>query len=102
MKKFILLLTLCSVAFSSDIVAQESAEEVNFSINISSDTVLMGNYIQVSFKLENARGDAFTPPSFEGFQVISGPNQSSSFSMYNGKVSQSISYSYYMKATIWL
>ena len=51
----------------------------------------------MKFILENVAGSHFEPPSFDGFTVVGGPNQSSSFSMVNGKVSQSMSYSYYLE-----
>jgi len=58
---------------------------------------LMDNYFEVKFTLENADSRQFTPPSFEDFQVLSGPNTSSSMSIVNGDVTQSISYTYYLK-----
>src|SRR5690606_37542651 len=39
-------------------------------------------------------GDNFTPPDFEGFTVVMGPNQSVSHSWINGKRSFSKTYSY--------
>jgi len=68
-----------------------------FKVEISTDSVLMDNYFEVKFILENADSRQFTPPSFEGFQVLAGPNTSSSMSLVNGDMSQSISYSYYLK-----
>lgn len=71
--------------------------EARFSVKVSTDSVLLGNYFQVTFTLENAQGDQFEPPAFDAFEVVSGPNVSSSFSMVNGKVTQSLSYSYYLE-----
>lgn len=68
-----------------------------FKVEISKDSILMDNYFEVKFTLENADSRQFTPPTFEDFQVLSGPNTSSSMSIVNGDVSQSISYSYYLK-----
>ncbi len=76
------------------VFAQQNA---NFRMEVSSDSILLGNYFEVNFILENVSGSQFEPPSFNGFRVIGGPNQSSSFSMVNGKVSQSMSYSYYLE-----
>lgn len=74
-----------------------SAQEAKFSVTVNSDSVLLGNYLKVSFLLENANGSEFAPPAFENFTVVSGPNTSSSMSIVNGVVSQSISYTYYIE-----
>lgn len=93
MKKLSILLV--SVFLASQIgLAQENAK---FSVKVSMDSVLYGNYFQVVFSLENAKGQDFQAPSFEDFVVKSGPNMSSSFSMVNGDVSQSISYTFYLE-----
>ena len=73
------------------------AQDMSFTTSINPDTVLLGNYFEVTFTLENARGQNFVPPLFEDFSVLSGPNQSSSFSMVNGEVSQSLSVSYFLE-----
>jgi len=72
-------------------------ENVRFSVEVSTDSVLFGNYFQVQFHLENASGSEFSPPAFDEFEVVSGPNMSSSFSMSNGKITQSVTYTYYLK-----
>lgn len=74
-------------------------EDAVFTVKVSSDSVLLGNYITVTFTLENANMEDFQAPNFKDFKIISGPNQSSSFSMINGKVSQKASYSYYLEPT---
>ena len=76
------------------VIAQ--AEEVTFKVEVSTDTVLMDNYFEVKFTIENAR-PGFSPPTFSDFDVVGGPNQSSSFSMINGKVTQSATYTYYLQ-----
>ena len=68
----------------------------SFDIEVSSDSVLLGNYIEVSFKLKNIKGK-FEAPSFDGFTVISGPNMSSSMQIINGDMSSTQSYSYYIR-----
>lgn len=72
------------------------SQEVSFIVEMSTDTVLMGNYVQLKYSVENIQGD-FQAPEFNGFNIISGPNVSSQFSMINGKVTQSASYSYYLQ-----
>ncbi|MCI5080080.1 MAG: BatD family protein [Saprospiraceae bacterium] len=93
MKSRIIFLLL-SIFFCGSLQAQEGSK---FTVTISTDSILLGNYFMVTFTLENAEGSNFQPPVFEGFNVISGPNTSSSFSMINGDVTQSVAYSYYLE-----
>ena len=44
----------------------------------------------------NKDGDNFSPPNFEGFKVVGGPNQSVSNMWVNGKRTFSKSYSYFL------
>ena len=91
MKQTIILLsfTLFSItAFTQD---------ANFTISLSTDSVLMGNYFQVKFTLENASGKNFSAPSFEHFNIVGGPNQSMMTSVVNGEMTQSLSYSFYLE-----
>ena len=79
-------------------VSAECVEtEPQFSIEVSNTEVLLGNYIQVTFTLKNAKGQKFEAPNFKNFDIVGGPNQSSSFSMMNGKTTQSISYTYFLQ-----
>lgn len=80
------------IAISSTCIAQDA----KMIVEISSDTILMGNYIQLRYTIENEKG-SFEMPEFEGMMVISGPNTSSSMSMVNGVVSQKSSYTVYLK-----
>ena len=67
--------------------------EGSFNVEIDRDTILLGNSFELTYVVENVEGD-FIPPDFLGFQVVSGPNISTQFSMINGKTSRSASYSY--------
>lgn len=80
------LLLLFSLAF-----AQEDA--VQFEANVSKEKLGVNERLRVDFKM-NKDGDNFTPPDFEGFTVVMGPNQSVSHSWINGKRSFSKTYSY--------
>ncbi len=74
-----------------------AAQDVKFDISLSSDSLLLGNYLEVRFEVRNGQG-RFTPPNFEGWQVVAGPNTSSSYTIINGEVSQSSTYSYALEA----
>lgn len=68
------------------------AQEATLRVELSADTVRIGNYFELKYTLENANAK-FEIPELEGLTVIAGPNTSSSMSMINGKISQSASYS---------
>ena len=87
---FLLLLTF-------QVNAESIETEPQFSIEVSNTEILLGNYIEVKFTLKNAKGQKFEAPNFKDFDIVGGPNQSSSFSMMNGETTQSISYTYYLQ-----
>ena len=92
MKKIGLLLLLCFISFFGI-----EAQEAKFTVSVSTDSILMDNQFQVSFTLENVQGTEFEAPNFGDFEVLTGPNMSSSFSMINGAVTQTISYTYILR-----
>ena len=56
--------------------------------------------LQIQFKVENASNvDNITPPSFNNFIVVEGPNQQRSVTSINGKVSQSVAIGYFLQPT---
>ena len=88
---------ICCLA-SMFIAGQSVAQEVKITANISMDTVLLGSYVEVEYTIDNANG-RFVAPPLDSFYVVSGPNQSSSYSMINGEVTQRASYAYYLMPT---
>ncbi|GJM33098.1 MAG: hypothetical protein DHS20C18_20990 [Saprospiraceae bacterium] len=77
------------------LIAQE--KNARFTVEVSTDSILFGNYFKVIFSLENANGENFEAPDLSEFRVVSGPNVSSSYSIVNGDVSQRIAYTYYLE-----
>tara|TARA_B110000046_G_scaffold34410_1_gene37232 strand:+ start:364 stop:2154 length:1791 start_codon:yes stop_codon:yes gene_type:complete len=75
-----------------------SAAANQFTVKVSSSTVEVGQRFQVTFTI-NAQGGNFSPPSFNGLQVLGGPNQSQSMQVINGKVTRSNSISYVLVAS---
>ena len=68
-----------------------------FTVEISTDSILLGNYFEVKYTLKNGSANNFVAPDFENFNVVSGPNTSTSMSFMNGQMTQSVSYSYYLE-----
>jgi len=58
----------------------------------------IGDVFQISFRLEDAKSQDIDYPSFEDFDVVGGPNTSQSMQIINGQVSQSMTYSFYLRA----
>lgn len=71
-------------------------QNIEFYSVVSKDTVSLDEGISVKFVIKNGNGD-FQAPDFEHFELISGPNVSSSFSFINGESSQEMSYEYILR-----
>lgn len=71
-----------------------NAAEVDFKVS-APGLVRVGERFRLTYQV-NADVDDFTPPSFEHFSILSGPNrgQNSSIQIINGKVTQNISITY--------
>lgn len=72
-------------------------QEAKLTVEVSNNSILLGNYVEVKFTIKNASIKNFEAPNFDGFNIVSGPNQSSSMMVSNGKVTQSVAYSYYIE-----
>ncbi|MEL4306828.1 BatD family protein [Joostella sp. CR20] len=90
MKIKLLILTFF-ITLSGSLFSQE--EGVQFEAKVSKQKLGVNERLRVEFSM-NKDGDNFVPPSFEGFRVVMGPNQSVSHSWVNGKRSFTKSYSY--------
>lgn len=73
------------------------AGDVKLTATVSKSQVATGEQFEVTFTA-NASVDDFTPPDFSGFEVLSGPNQSSRMSWINGTSSASVAFSYILAA----
>ena len=69
-----------------------------FRASTNAKQVVEGGTFTVTYALENAEGANFIPPNFTPFKKISGPMQSMSTTIINGKRSSSVSYSYTLQA----
>ena len=87
--KFAYLFLFLSLAFSS------VAQKVQFDATVSKKKLGVNERLRVDFEM-NQDGDNFQPPSFQGFTVVGGPNQSISQQWVNGKKSFSKTFSYFL------
>lgn len=70
--------------------------QVKFDARVSKETLGVNERLRVDFEM-NQDGDNFRPPSFQGFTVVGGPNQSISKQWVNGKASFSKTFSYFLQ-----
>jgi hypothetical protein len=75
-----------------------SAADITITASASPTTVAVGDQLQVTFTI-NGNASGFHAPTFNDFNTIMGPSQSSSTQIFNGSISQSISYTYVIQAT---
>lgn len=89
----IIAIILCAYLVAT---AEGMSQEIRFLARTNKSEVALGDYFIIEFSV-NTSITEFTPPHFSDFQVLSGPNQSSSISIVNGAASYSYTYSYYLK-----
>ena len=77
---------------------QVMAQGVSFEAKVSKRSLGLNERLRVDFVM-NENGDDFTPPSFSGFRIVGGPNQSISNSWVNGKKSFSKTFTYFLTPT---
>ena len=87
-KRYLLLILLVSIPVG--LMAQ-----VQFEAKVSKRKLGLNERLRVDFEM-NQDGDNFEPPSFDGFRVLGGPNQSISNSWINGKRTYSKTYSFFL------
>ncbi len=72
--------------------------QAKFVATVSKSNVGVGEQFEVDFTT-NSSGTRFTPPNFNNFQVLSGPNMASDMTSINGTNTLTITYSYILAAT---
>ena len=89
MKHYLILLLL---------ITQSALAQVTFEAKVNKSCIGINERLRVEFVM-NEDGDNFKAPSFDGFSILMGPNQSVSYSWVNGKKSFNKSYSFYLSPT---
>ena len=95
-KPFIAGLALL-LMFLTTITTPVFAAEITFIASVNKNPVSTNEQFSITFTL-NTQGSNFQAPTFRDFNVLSGPNQSTSMQFINGNMSQSVSYTYYLTA----
>ncbi|MEJ6557979.1 MAG: BatD family protein [Flavobacteriaceae bacterium] len=91
MKQLLFFFSIVCVSFFS----VEMTAQIRFETKLSKNRLGLNERLRVSFEM-NQNGDNFIPPTFDGFSVIGGPNQSVSNSWVNGVRSFSKTYTYFV------
>jgi hypothetical protein len=73
------------------------ADGIKFTASASKTEVGTGEQFEITFSV-NGNGDDFRPPNINDFQILSGPNVSTSMESINGNTTVSTSYSYILMA----
>lgn len=85
------------LAIIFSLIFANMAAEAQFTASLSHNPVSVGERFQVTFTIEG-EGKNFRPPDFKGFSVLSGPSQSQSMQIMNGKMSRQLSFTYLLQA----
>ena len=83
--------------FLTTITTPIFAAEITFIASVNKNPISTNEQFSITFTL-NTQGSNFQAPTFRDFNVLSGPNQSTSMQFINGNMSQSVSYTYYLTA----
>src|ERR1700744_2839238 len=73
------------------------AQTPKFTASVDKTEIGTGDRFEVTFSI-NTSGDRFTAPTLAGFDIVGGPNQSSSMEMVNGRTTISYAISYVLTA----
>jgi len=71
--------------------------QVNFTTKASATKIAKNELVEVSYEAENGSIDNITPPVFTGWELVSGPNMSSSSMTVNGHTTSRMAYQYVLK-----
>lgn len=89
--KFIKHISLLIIILTTSI----ASAQVTFEAKVSKTKLGVNERLRIDFEM-NEDGDNFTPPNFENFTVIGGPNTSLSQSWLNGVRSYKKTYTYFL------
>ncbi len=71
--------------------------QVTFEAFADARQVYLDGFFDVTFSLKNGKGEDFTPPDFQGVELVSGPRRAVSTTIINGQVSNETNIIYTLK-----
>jgi len=90
MRRFLTILFFLLIAISAQ-------AQVLFKAEVNARNMVIGNTVRYSVTMENLDSRTFKPPSFEGFNVVSGPSTSMSSTTINGVTTSEFRYTYVLE-----
>ncbi len=79
-------------------VSAALSQDGSFTASVDKNRLAQGEQFEITFTLSGtSAGNNFTPPQFNDFLVLSGPNSATSMQFINGSVSSSVSYSFVLQ-----
>lgn len=95
LKKYLLTLLVIGAATLTTV-----AQTFRFTTAVNTNTIAMDEMVHIQFMLENPVNlSQFTPPQFNGFTVVQGPQQMQGSSYVNGKGTEYFAFSYILQPT---
>ncbi|MEZ5040758.1 MAG: BatD family protein [Saprospiraceae bacterium] len=85
---------LVGFALSLLLLSPQMAKAQRFEAYADAKQVLLRSYFDITFTLYDSDGKNFQPPAFTNFTVISGPSQSVSTTIINGRMSKELGITY--------
>jgi uncharacterized membrane-anchored protein YhcB (DUF1043 family) len=98
LRSYLKKITALFIILAAIFFVQISFAQVKFSVVCPDKKIGKNDLLQIQFRVEgSANVDNITPPSFNNFTIVSGPNQQRSVTSINGKISQSVSIGFSLK-----
>jgi hypothetical protein len=96
MKNILIILLVLATSLIAQAQDKENIDKY-ITAMVASDTILDGNSFEFKIVIRNLKGD-FTPPVFENFDIVGGPNMSTNMQYVNGNMFREMTYTYYLRA----
>ena len=96
MARVLILVSLLAITNLANSQEHENIDKYMTAM-VANDTILDGNSFEFKVIIRNLKGD-FTPPTFANFDIVGGPNMSTSMQYANGDMFREMTYTYYLKA----
>lgn len=90
------LISLIQLGCAQKNQSQKNNDSYDITVQLRHDTIGLNETVQIDYQVANAK-QVNLEPEFKHFEVVSGPFQSSQYSMINGKTSSSFTISYVLK-----
>lgn len=93
------VMILVAILASVNLITAQNGDNIDkyMTAMVASDTILDGNTFEYKVIIRNLKGD-FTPPTFANFDIVGGPNMSTSMQYTNGDMFREMTYTYHLKA----